>query len=112
ICKALCCLSCVSGLHPHCFALTGLQKIGQRVGGGGFGDIWKGLGSFSTLPYQDTCRLTEFGREALIWRQLCHGNLLPFFGLYHLDDTLCLVSPWIQNGNIMRFLRRKPVNTV
>ncbi|KAJ7300978.1 kinase-like domain-containing protein [Mycena albidolilacea] len=118
ICKALGRLSRVSGLHPHCFALTGLQKIGQQVGGGGFGDIWKGL-----VRGQSVCVkimrifqnddiqavLKDFGREALIWRQLCHPNLLPFFGLYYVDNRLCLVSPWMQNGNIMEFLR-KPVN--
>ncbi|KAJ7892378.1 kinase-like domain-containing protein [Mycena leptocephala] len=45
-----------------------------------------------------------FGREALIWRQLSHQNLLPFFGLYKLDNRLCLVSPWMKNGDLKQFL--------
>ncbi|KAJ7098394.1 kinase-like domain-containing protein [Mycena epipterygia] len=53
--------------------------------------------------------LKEFGREALIWRQLSHPNLLPFFGLYYLDKRLCLVSPWMENGNILEFLRKEPL---
>jgi hypothetical protein len=40
--KALLRLSRASGLHPRCFALHGLQKGGQQVAAGGFGDIWKG----------------------------------------------------------------------
>ncbi|KAJ6551314.1 kinase-like domain-containing protein [Mycena capillaripes] len=50
--------------------------------------------------------LKEFSREALIWRQLCHPNVLPFFGLYHLENRLCLVSPWMEYGNIMKFLAK------
>ncbi|KAF8170301.1 kinase-like domain-containing protein, partial [Mycena galopus ATCC 62051] len=43
-------------------------------------------------------------REALIWRQLSHPNLLPFFGLYMLDNRLSLVSPWMDNGDLKHFL--------
>jgi hypothetical protein len=43
ICKALLRLSHASGLHPRCFALPELQKVGDQIAAGGFGDIWKGL---------------------------------------------------------------------
>jgi hypothetical protein len=43
ISKSLLRISRESGLHPRCCALSGLQKIGQQVTGGGFGDIWQGL---------------------------------------------------------------------
>ncbi|KAJ7249440.1 kinase-like domain-containing protein [Mycena rebaudengoi] len=117
--KALCSLSRVSGLHPRCFALTELEKVGQQVGGGGFGDIWKGLVGGQIVcvkimrifgDHDVQTLLKEFGREAIIWRQLCHPNLLPFFGLYHLENRLCLVSPWMENGNVMEFLRKEPLN--
>jgi len=49
--------------------------------------------------------LTQFGREAIIWRQLSHPNVLPFFGVYTLEGRLCLVSPWIENGHLQQFLR-------
>ncbi|KAJ7113514.1 kinase-like domain-containing protein [Mycena epipterygia] len=55
--------------------------------------------------------LKEFGREAVIWRQLFHPNLLPFFGLYYLDKRLCLVSPWMENGNILKYLSKAPHKT-
>ncbi|KAF8174662.1 kinase-like domain-containing protein, partial [Mycena galopus ATCC 62051] len=119
ICKALLRLSHASGLYPRCFTLTGLQKVGQQVDGGGFGDIWKGLVHGHTVCVKimrifqnDRIKdlLKEFSREALIWRQLCHPNLLPFFGLYYhdLDNRLCLVSPWMENGNVVEFLRKNP----
>ncbi|KAJ7485303.1 kinase-like domain-containing protein, partial [Mycena latifolia] len=115
--KVLLRLSRDSGLHPHCFPISGLQKVGQQVTAGGFGDIWKGLVRGQSVSvkimrlFQDEdieAALKEFGREALIWRQLCHPNLLPFFGLYYLDSRLCLVSPWMVKGNIMQFLSKEP----
>ncbi|KAJ7768223.1 kinase-like domain-containing protein, partial [Mycena metata] len=117
ICKRLLELSEASGRHPHCFALSGLQKVGRQVAAGGFGDIWKGLvrGQSVSLKivrlFDDSdikAVLKDFTREALVWRQLCHPNLLPFFGLYYFDTRLCLVSPWMENGNIMQFLKREP----
>jgi len=33
------------------------------------------------------------------------------FGLYYLDSRLCLISPWMENGNIMEFMRTDPPNT-
>ncbi|KAJ7176726.1 hypothetical protein C8R46DRAFT_889958, partial [Mycena filopes] len=118
--KTLIKVSQASGLHPHCFPFTGLQKVGRQVAAGGFGDIWKGL-----VRGQSVCvkivRLfeesdiqaplpQEFGREALVWRQLCHPNVLPFFALYYLDGRLCLVSPWMERGNIMQFLKKEKSN--
>ncbi|KAJ7719008.1 hypothetical protein B0H16DRAFT_1796267, partial [Mycena metata] len=117
--KTLVKLSRASNLHPQCFPITGLQRIGQQVDGGGFGDIWKGLlgGENVSVKIMRIFRedevaavLKEFGREALIWRQLCHPNLLPFFGLYKIEDKLCLVSPWMENGNIMQYLRNQSPN--
>ncbi|KAJ7113486.1 hypothetical protein C8R44DRAFT_631073 [Mycena epipterygia] len=114
--KALLRLSQASRLHPTCFTLTGLQKVGEQVAAGGFGDVWKGLFHRQNVSvkvmrlFEDSdvaAVLKEFGREAVIWRQLCHPNLLPFFGLYYLDKRLCLVSPWMENGNILKFLSKE-----
>ncbi|KAJ6571609.1 kinase-like domain-containing protein [Mycena capillaripes] len=115
--KALERLSRASGLHPKCFSLSGLQKLGNQVAAGGFGDIWKSsiLGHIVAVKVMrlfdeekvQTAR-KEFGREALIWRQLSHPNLLPFFGMFYLDKRLCLVAPWMENGNIVQFIAKFP----
>lgn len=52
-----------------------------------------------------------FYREAIIWGQLFHPNVLPFYGIHSLGDfrkSLCLVSPWISNGNLLDFLSERP----
>ncbi|KAJ7113410.1 kinase-like domain-containing protein, partial [Mycena epipterygia] len=114
--KALLRLSRASGLHPICFTLRGLQKAGEQVAAGGFGDIWKGSFRGQEVSvkvmrlFEDSdvaAVLKEFGREALIWRQLLHPSLLPFFGLFYLGKRLCLVSPWMENGNILKFLSKE-----
>ncbi|KAJ7733601.1 kinase-like domain-containing protein [Mycena olivaceomarginata] len=119
LCKALLRLSRKSGLHPTCFILPGLKKVGHQLAGGGYGDIWKGLVDGQTVAVKSMrifleddvkAALKEFGREALIWRQLSHPNLLPFFGLYTLDGRLCLVSPWMANGHLQQFLKNAPPN--
>ncbi|KAF8211584.1 kinase-like domain-containing protein, partial [Mycena galopus ATCC 62051] len=115
--KALLRLSGKCGLHPTCFTLTGLEKIGRQVAGGGFGDIWKGSVGGQIVAVKSMRQFTDddvavslkkLGREALIWRQLSHPNLLPFFGLYMLDSRLCLVSPWMDNGDLKHFLSNAP----
>ncbi|KAJ7511508.1 kinase-like domain-containing protein [Mycena galericulata] len=117
--KALLRLSRTCGLHPTCFALSGLQKVGHQLAAGGYGDVWKGLVGGQTVAIKSMriflktdakAALKEFGHEAIIWRQLSHPNLLPFFGLYTLDDRLCLVSPWMESGDLQQFLTSAPPN--
>ncbi|KAJ7586154.1 kinase-like domain-containing protein [Mycena floridula] len=53
---------------------------------------------------------TDCCREALVWRQLNHPNVLPFLGV-NVDlfaPSFCLISPWMSNGNLMQFLQRNP----
>ncbi|KAJ7855358.1 kinase-like domain-containing protein, partial [Mycena leptocephala] len=111
--KALLRLSRESGLHPRCFVLPELHKVGNQVAAGGFGDLWKGLVCEVSVSvkimrvFEDSdvqAILNQFGREAIIWRQLAHPNILPFFGVYYIETRLCLVSLWMENGNIMKFL--------
>ncbi|KAF9260104.1 hypothetical protein L218DRAFT_873034 [Marasmius fiardii PR-910] len=111
-------LSRRSGLHPQCLTIQNVEKLGNYpVGGGSFGDVWKGqfrkrlvclkvIRAFETSDVQ--LILKDYMQEAIIWRQLDHPNLLPFMGIYYLDTEqrqLCLVSPWMEKGNLVQFLR-------
>ncbi|KAJ6495966.1 kinase-like domain-containing protein [Mycena vulgaris] len=93
------------------------DKVGDQVAAGSFGDIWKGLVGHQRVSvkimrlFRDSdvkAALKEFGREILIWRQLSHPNLLPFFGLYYIETRICLVSPWMDNGHLVEFLKNAP----
>ncbi|KAK0244443.1 hypothetical protein EDD85DRAFT_945746 [Armillaria nabsnona] len=54
--------------------------------------------------------LRDFCQEALIWRQLCHPNILPFLGVSEdlFATSYCLISPWMINENIMCYLEVHP----
>ncbi|THU78891.1 kinase-like protein, partial [Dendrothele bispora CBS 962.96] len=114
-------LSKQSGLYPRCFTLHNIKKIGDHpLAAGGSGEIWKGL-----LGDQLACLkvvkvygdseveklVKEFLKEAILWRQLDHPNVLPFLGLYFLDTSkqrVCLISPWMENGNLTQYLKKNP----
>ncbi|KAF9001402.1 kinase-like protein [Hymenopellis radicata] len=123
------CLKCLRVLTkkhemlPDSFFCRQINREGSSpICGGGFGDIWKGTLTRSQTP---VCLkvlrvfgnnvdkiLKAFCHEALLWRQLRHPRLLPFLGV--VDDlfphSFCLVSPWMENGNIMQFLIKNPTH--
>ncbi|KAK7037707.1 hypothetical protein VNI00_010933 [Paramarasmius palmivorus] len=127
ICKTILRLSNGSDLHPSCLTLHNVTMVGQHPVDveGGFGDVW--MGKFGTdervvclkvarVNMSDIKRLLKpFVREAILWRQLKHPNLLPCLGLYYLDNAkerICLVSPWMENRNLVQFLRNRPRESV
>ncbi|KAJ7651279.1 kinase-like domain-containing protein [Roridomyces roridus] len=117
--KALIRLSDYSKLYPRCFTLADLDHE-QLMAGGSFSDVYTGylhgqrvavkmMRVFGESDIETI--LKAFGREAVIWRQLSHPNLLPFFGLYRFRQRLCLVSPWMENGHVRGFLKEHSYNT-
>ncbi|KIM82231.1 hypothetical protein PILCRDRAFT_71097, partial [Piloderma croceum F 1598] len=117
--RALMKLSRASGLYPECMTLNGIELAGRKaVAGGAFGDIWiaslKGqemsVKILKVYQKSDMVKLHKaFSGEAVTWRQLKHQNVLPFYGVFRLeDDRLCLASPWMRNGNIVHFLESAP----
>ncbi|KAF8904008.1 kinase-like domain-containing protein [Mucidula mucida] len=121
------CMKClrVLGKHhdivPTSFFCRNVRRDGAfPVSGGGFADIWKGtmeekpvclkvLRLFLTGSAREEL-LKDFCHEALVWRQLRHPNVLPFLGvtLTLCAPSFCLISPWMENGNIISFLQRYP----
>ncbi|KAL0576279.1 Rho guanine nucleotide exchange factor, partial [Marasmius crinis-equi] len=118
-----------SGLHPKCLSIQNVKKVGNHpVGGGGFGDVWEGVVEDPTLKHSVCLKvvrmfresdverlLQDYLREAIVWRQLRHRNVLPFLGIYFLDESrqqVCLVSPWMEKGNLVQFLKTTPPEAV
>ncbi|TDL23524.1 kinase-like protein [Rickenella mellea] len=52
----------------------------------------------------------DIGKEAIIWRQLYHRNILPFYGCSAdlFSPNYALVSPLMTSGNLMEYLRKHP----
>ncbi|KAG6864765.1 hypothetical protein C0991_007291, partial [Blastosporella zonata] len=114
-------LSRRAGLYPKCYNLEDIEMVEDHpVAAGSFADIYKGrfLGQSVCLKvirvYQTShvqSFLKQFSAEAVLWGQLSHVNLLPVYGLYRFSGRLCLVSPWMENGDISRFLKEHPTVT-
>ncbi|TDL14389.1 hypothetical protein BD410DRAFT_833094 [Rickenella mellea] len=108
---------------PTYLFLNGVRSIGYHpLTGGGFSDVWKG--EWDELPHKsialkmpklyassDLRKLVkEFCKEAMIWRQFKHDNVLQFYGCFNdeLNKQYALISPWMVNGDMMTFLMRNP----
>ncbi|TDL16963.1 kinase-like protein [Rickenella mellea] len=107
--------------YPDCLIVVGVKRTGvDPVAGGGFADVWNGTWGGQPVAlkalriYVKSIKekaLREFAHEATVWRQLCHPNILPFCGVFKGDenfDRLCLVSPWMDSGNVMQYLIAHP----
>ena len=129
-----------SGLYPTSLGVRGVEKKGEfAVNGGSFGDIWEGtVGGIAVAikvmrkPEPDLIDVNTkvsshflvevdgnliiylcqaFLREAVLWRQFYHPNVLPFYGMstWPQDPRIvCLISPWMRNGNIVEYLGKTP----
>ena len=49
-----------------------------------------------------SCLGKRFCKEMVLWKQLRHPNVLPFYGAY-MADRFGMVFPWMENGNILEF---------
>ena len=124
--RALTHLSERSGLYPDSLTLTDVTPERGRRATGGFADVYKatclgeevalkvfkiplpaGVDSLNTWASSDD-HFQNLLCEFMTWRQLSHPNVLPFYGIHFLEDALeirfCLVSPWMEHGNVVEFL--------
>ena len=52
----------------------------------------------------------ELYKEAIIWTQLKHENIVSLFGICKniLGGRAALILPWMKNGNLADYLDRNP----
>jgi len=130
-------LSKFSKLYPECLTITDLERDVDVLDSGRFGDIYKGrsrnqdiclkvikvnqktqikhllkVSPFGAFNNRKCLTSQAFLKEALLWGHLSHPNILPFYGIYRLEDThgrISFVSPWMENGNVTEYLKRHPL---
>ncbi|KAJ7144130.1 kinase-like domain-containing protein [Mycena epipterygia] len=56
------------------------------------------------VPY--TLSPQKFCREVLIWQRLRHLYIVPLIGIdtESFPSSLCMVSPWMKNGTVIKYL--------
>ncbi|KAF9440354.1 kinase-like protein, partial [Macrolepiota fuliginosa MF-IS2] len=113
-------LSAASGLYPQRLRLGDVECDSVSVISGQFGEVRRGRYQARQICVKifllDQASEVEslvrsFTREALIWNQLKHPNVLQFYGIHHLSDVygrIGLVSPWMKNGNLPGYLKIHP----
>ncbi|KDQ14709.1 hypothetical protein BOTBODRAFT_73750, partial [Botryobasidium botryosum FD-172 SS1] len=47
-------------------------------------------------------------REVAAWKDLRHTNVLPFIGVFEQNSRIYMLSPWMEKGELIRFLRQNP----
>ncbi|KAG6819443.1 hypothetical protein H0H93_011829 [Arthromyces matolae] len=110
-------ISAASGLYPTCNALKNVVDISHQVNGGGHGDIFEGTFQGRKVcikavrgPDEQKKIFKQSSKEAILWGQLSHPNVLQIFGLFHSEslDRLCLVAPWMQHEDLTNYLTQHP----
>ena len=76
----------------------------------GYKEATKGSVSRTNVTRRVYLRASKsFYREAVIWKRLSHPNIVPFLGIAQSKTPfLCMVSSWMENGNLAMFLKKQP----
>ncbi|EJD06363.1 kinase-like protein [Fomitiporia mediterranea MF3/22] len=102
------------GEHPVCY--------------GSFADVWKGLWTDQTgkgtvkkqvalkvlranlVGYAQERLFSRLKKEVMAWHRLNHPHVARLHGIMQLPNTLAMVSPWCENGTIVKYLRETNPN--
>ncbi|KAG6807876.1 hypothetical protein H0H92_006136 [Tricholoma furcatifolium] len=117
-------------LYPDHFLLDTpifLSDTGNMpVASGGYADIYRQVTLWHDVRLEtcfkviriyertDVESLTKlYAKEAIVWAQLSHPNILPFLGICQFHSRQAVVTPWAENGHINDYLTKNPdVNRV
>ncbi|KAF8602231.1 WD40 repeat-like protein [Ceratobasidium sp. AG-I] len=104
-----------------CTDLTSLMNPDRystaAIVNGGFGDVWQGVMIDGKMVAIKSLRLhmilegDEKGmkramREIYIWRKAKHENVQELTGIVMFQGGLGMVSPWMENGNLQKYLEK------
>ncbi|KAJ7185295.1 kinase-like domain-containing protein, partial [Mycena filopes] len=103
---------------PSGVFITGVTRRGpDPTFGGGYCDVYLGSHGDQMVAVKhirqflrgaELRRLRKrFYREALLWKDLRHPNILSFLGIDRASfpSSLCMVSPWMENGTVLKYLK-------
>lgn len=58
--------------------------------------------SHDSLPFQ------RYYKELTVWKRLNHPNVVPALGAAPDIAELCVVSPWMPDGDLLQYLGKNP----
>ncbi|KAG6909001.1 hypothetical protein DXG01_002387 [Tephrocybe rancida] len=112
-------LSAKTQLYPQRYLIDGPMELVDEhpVAGGNFADIYKAnfqgnLTCLKVIRVRTAAQVQHlakvYAREAILWGQLSHPNLLPFYGLHTFRSQIAFVAPWAEKGNLRDYLEKEP----
>ncbi|TFK21392.1 kinase-like protein [Coprinopsis marcescibilis] len=108
---------------PTALKLEKLKQDPHPYTAGRFGYVYKGESDGKPVAIKvikiyadDINNLSKVAKavskEAITWSLCAHPNLLPFYGVYPLEESeygeVCMVSPWMANGNLHQYMKLHP----
>ncbi|KXN83543.1 Serine/threonine-protein kinase HT1 [Leucoagaricus sp. SymC.cos] len=103
-------------VFPGCYELKEVScDLDMPLYEGGFGVIYKGdyqgqaicVKAIRMNEKQKTRLIQAQAKEFIIWAHLSHPRILPFYGVFQSEKMklrICLVSPWMPNGDLNQYL--------
>ncbi|KAF9645222.1 kinase-like protein, partial [Thelephora ganbajun] len=105
------------GLVPDAHKIGSTLTTSQlAVASGGFFDVWKATNENGEVFAIKAFRMYQtnavqvkkkFCREAVAWKHLQHPNILPLLGATISKSKLCLISEWMDQGNVAQYLEHR-----
>ncbi|KXN82471.1 Serine/threonine-protein kinase HT1 [Leucoagaricus sp. SymC.cos] len=111
----------LSKVFPASYELRGIEcDLNKPIYEGGFGYVCKAshkghvvcVKAVRLFQRQDsTKQLQALAKELILWSHLSHPNVVSFYGVWVPDTAvarICIVSPWMENGNLAQYLDKFP----
>jgi len=84
-------------------------QLGARVGGGNFGEVFKGMWrcqvEVAIKTLKDEQGWEEFNKEVEVLKRLHHPNLVQVFGLVSVGEPLMLVMEFLEKGDLRDYVQ-------
>jgi serine/threonine protein kinase len=93
-----------------------LYKTSNRALSGGSADVWRVEDDRKRLYAAKVFRVCHgeeykrkrYFKEVTVWKRLNHPNIIPMYGAAPDIDELCVVSPWMPEGDLSQYLNKYP----
>eukprot|EP01102_Stenamoeba_stenopodia_P006607 TRINITY_DN1824_c0_g1_i1.p1 TRINITY_DN1824_c0_g1~~TRINITY_DN1824_c0_g1_i1.p1 ORF type:complete len:1536 (+),score=238.44 TRINITY_DN1824_c0_g1_i1:42-4649(+) len=89
-------------------------KLKKKIGEGSFGEVWKAKWRGTTVAVKRFFKqqksdhiMLELRKESTIMRDLRHPNILLFLGSCIRPPNLCIVTQYMKNGCVGKYLRNR-----
>ena len=98
--------------------LLNRYRVESFVASGGMGAVYRVWDTQRNVPLamkvlhadlaDDPSVFKRFEREARALQNLAHPNIVPFYGLHHVDDFVFILEQYIDGFTLQKLLRRPP----